>query len=101
MEIHSRHQLIRTGGAEHSPLRLPKPGLDMHVFRSMIAARAKNSTPQAKVTPARGHADGPTAEVRRCEGEMDLLNKQFLLEAIDFKINLLPTASVSSTTTDA
>ena len=68
----------------------------MHAFRAPISARAKNSTPRLDATPITGHADGVSAVVRGYDGELDLLNKQKLLEAIDFKIDLLAANPVGS-----
>lgn len=76
---------------ESMELRDETPGkriVGMHAFRSTLLHRAKNSSPRLDAGEITGHV-GHVSEVQRgYEGQLELLNKQKLLEAIDFKFVL-------------
>lgn len=73
-------------------LRDETPGfriVGMHAFRSTLLARASNSDPAIDATPITGHSGEKSKVVRGYEGELDLDKKKRLLEAIDFKFDLV------------
>lgn len=73
-------------------LRDETPGqrvVGMHAFRSTFMARASNTEPPIDATPMSGHSGTKSRVVRGYEGELDLINKKKLLEAIDFKFDPL------------
>lgn len=68
-------------------LRDETPGkriVGMHAFRSTLLHRAKNSSPRIDAGEITGHVGTESAVQRGYEDELALVNKQKLLEAIEF-----------------
>lgn len=65
----------------------------MHAFRHTLLTRASNTVPRIDAGPITGHTDKAKGDQRGYEGEVPVLNKQLLLEAIDFGFELREVAA--------
>jgi integrase len=61
----------------------------MHAFRHTLLHRANNLSTAEDVTAITGHAGSTDAVVRGYQGELSLVNKRRVLEAITFEIDFI------------